>query len=116
MTLEIFVDVLRAALIVMLCGFVVSLTRHTDRMAHRLADLQIDHAELTKLHIELERRVQELSDLLPRDNKGEVLRHELLLRQMNDEMEKSLRMEEEWNKGLQGILSYGKPIAGEDKT
>ena len=39
--------------------------------------------------------------------KGEVIRYNELLQKMNDEMEKSLKMEKDFNEGLQNILRYG---------
>ena len=53
--------------------------------------------------------VRALEELLPKDGNNEVMRHNALLQQMNDEMERSLRMEREWNDGLSSIMNYGKP-------
>lgn len=61
-------------------------------------------------------RVSEMQDLLPKDGRGEVLRNHILLQQMNDEMERGLRMEKEWNDGLSSILNYGKPITEVNKN
>ena len=35
---------------------------------------------------------------------------------MNDEMERSLKMEKDWNDGLMSILNYGKPNAEVNKN
>ena len=60
----------------------------------------------TKLNAE---QLKLMEDILPKDGNNEVLRHNVLLQQMNDEMERSLRMEREWNDGLSSIMNYGKP-------
>ena len=54
-------------------------------------------------------QLKAMEDVLPKDGNNEVLRHNVLLQQMNDEMERSLRMEREWNDGLSSIMNYGKP-------
>ena len=105
-----------ALMIVVLCSFVAYLLHGVDKLKDRTAEMREELTGLTKQYFRLEREFDELRELMPKDNQGEVIRHELLLKQLNDEMENSLRMEQEWNKGLQGILSYGKPIAGEDRT
>ena len=58
---------------------------------------------------EMERKYVELEKMFPKDGNNEVLRHNVLLQQMNDEMERSLKMEREWNDGLSSIMNYGKP-------
>ncbi len=58
---------------------------------------------------EMERKYGELEKMFPKDGNNEVLRHNVLLQQMNDEMERSLKMEREWNDGLSSIMNYGKP-------
>ena len=65
---------------------------------------------------EMERKHNEMEQLLPKDGKGEILRNQSLLQQMNDEMERGLRMEREWNDSVNAILNYGKPITDEVKT
>ena len=57
-----------------------------------------------------EEQLKTMDELLPRDGNGEVLRNRILLQQMNDEMERGLKMEREWNDGVASILNYGKPI------
>ena len=56
---------------------------------------------------EMERKYWDLEKLLPKNGKGEVVRYNELLQKMNDEMEKSLKMEKDFNEGLQNILRYG---------
>ncbi len=63
----------------------------------------------------IEEQMKAVQELLPKDGKGEVLRNQILLREMNDEMERGLKMEKEWNDGVASILNYGKPIRGEDE-
>ena len=65
---------------------------------------------------ETERKAEEIRELFPKDGKGEMIRNQALLRQMNDEMERGLKMEKEWNDGVASILNYGKPITDEVKT
>ena len=108
--------ILMAALIAALCGLIAWQIRRTDELRKKAAMLQMENAELTRQYIRLDKEVEELKELLPRDNKGEVARHELLLSRLNDEMETSLRLEQQWNQGVQSILGYGRPIVGEDKT
>ena len=55
------------------------------------------------------KQIEMMEDILPKDGNNEILRHNVLLQQMNDEMERSLRMEREWNDGLSSIMNYGKP-------
>jgi len=109
-------EIVTAVMIVVLCGFIMYLFIETEKAKSQAAEMREELTGLTKQYFRLEREFDELRELMPKDNQGEVIRHELLLKQLNDEMENSLRMEQEWNKGLQGILSYGKPIAGEDRT
>ena len=67
----------------------------------------------TKLNAE---QIKTMEDILPKDGNNEVLRHNVLLQQMNDEMERSLRMEREWNDGLSSIMNYGKPNVEVNET
>ena len=67
----------------------------------------------TKLNAE---QLKLMEDILPKDGNNEVLRHNVLLQQMNDEMERSLRMEREWNDGLSSIMNYGKPNVEVNET
>lgn len=57
-----------------------------------------------------------MEDVLPKDGNNEILRHNVLLQQMNDEMERSLRMEREWNDGVYAIMNYGKPNVEVNET
>ena len=57
-----------------------------------------------------------MENLLPKDGNGEIIRNQILLQQMNDEMERSLKMEKDWNDGLMSILNYGKPNAEVNKN
>ena len=61
-------------------------------------------------------RIHDLEEMFPKDGNNEVLRHNVLLQQMNDEMERSLRMEREWNDGLSSIMNYGKPNVEVNET
>lgn len=65
---------------------------------------------------EAERRIREIEDLMPKDHKGEMLRNHVLLQQLNDEMERNLQMEKDWNDGVAAILNYGKPITEVNKN
>lgn len=67
----------------------------------------------TKLNAE---QLKLMEDILPKDGNNEILRHNVLLQQMNDEMERSLRMEREWNDGLSSIMNYGKPNVEVNET
>jgi len=64
----------------------------------------------------MEEQVRAMQELLPKDGENEVIRNRAILRQMNDEMERGLRMEKEWNDGLSSILNYGKPITEVNKN
>lgn len=55
-------------------------------------------------------KIVQMEDILPKDHKGEMLRNHVLLQQLNDEMERNLQMEKDWNDGVAAILNYGKPI------
>ena len=55
------------------------------------------------------KQIEMMEDILPKDGNNEILRHNVLLQQMNDEMERCLRMEREWNDGINAIMNYGKP-------
>lgn len=114
--MELGMTMLMAILIAALCGLVAWQIHQTDGLKRTAAALQMENAELTRQYIRLDKEVEELKELLPRDNKGEIARHELLLSKLNDEMETSLRLEKQWNEGVQSILGYGRPIVGEDKT
>lgn len=59
---------------------------------------------------EMERKFGEMEKLLPKNGNGEVLRNQVLLQQMNDEMERGIKMEREWNDSVAAILNYSKPI------
>ena len=112
--MELGITLLMAVLIAALCGLIAWQIHQTDVLKRLSAGLQMECAELTKQYIRLDKEVEELKELLPRDNKGEIARHELLLSKINDEMETSLRLEQQWNQGVQSILGYGRPIVGED--
>jgi len=114
--MELGMTMLMAILIAALCGLVAWQIHQTDGLKKTVTELHLENAELTRQYIRLDKEVEELKELLPRDNKGEIARHELLLSKLNDEMETSLRLEQQWNEGVQSILGYGRPIVGEDKT
>lgn len=61
-------------------------------------------------------KIHDLEEMFPKDGNNEVLRHNVLLQQMNDEMERSLRMEREWNDGVSSIMNYGKPNVEVNET
>ena len=52
-------------------------------------------------------KIADIENLLPKNGKGELLRNQELLEQYNDEMERGLRMEREWNDGVANIINYG---------
>lgn len=65
----------------------------------------------------LKKSIAELGNALAEmdrdEESGERLRHGALLRELNDELEKGLRMEQEWNTGLASILGYSMKTATE---
>ena len=65
---------------------------------------------------EAERKYGEMEKLLPKGGNGEIIRNQVLLQQLNDEMERNLQMEREWNEGVAAILNYGKPITEVNKN
>ena len=75
---------------------------------HEALECQIVNAA-TRI-AEMERKHKEMEELLPKGGNGELIRNQILLQQMNDEMERGLRMEKEWNDSVNAILNYGKPI------
>lgn len=78
--------------------------------AKQLAE-QIRETEILKDRVTaLEKKLEEIDT----DNEsGERLRHGALLRELNDEMEKGLRMEQQWNSGMASILGYSLSTATE---
>ena len=52
-------------------------------------------------------KIADIENLLPKNGKGELIRNQELLEQYNDEMERGLRMEREWNDGVANIINYG---------
>ena len=63
-------------------------------------------SECSKMNLELREEVKQLRALIPEDIKEERTRREVLLRELNDEMERGLDMERRWNDGLSNILNY----------
>ena len=59
-------------------------------------------------------KIVQMEELLPKNGNGEMIRNQVLLQQMNDELERGLNMEREWNEGVAAILNYGKPIVRGD--
>lgn len=64
---------------------------------------------------EMERKFKEMEELLPKGGNGEIIRNQVLLQQLNDEMERGLEMERRWNEGVANILNY-KPITEVSKN
>ena len=98
----------------------IKLEEWTEDWLKRM-EQKIEHVEhkadfVNDMHTGICNRLIKLEELMPKDGGGEVIRNKILLQQMNDEMERGLRMEKEWNDGLSSILNYGKPITNEVKT
>ena len=109
-----------ALLFVMVFAALCAVMMYCRRLAERYIKLE-EWAEswLKRLEYRIEAcesAQKGMEKLLPKDGNGEVIRNQILLQQMNDEMERGLRMEKEWNDGLSSILNYGKPITNEVKT
>lgn len=83
------------------------------RLEHKHEALECQIVNVAARIAEMERKHDELEKLLPKNGKGEIVRYNALLQQMNDEMEKSLKMEKDFNEGLQNILQYGERKRGE---
>ena len=63
-----------------------------------------------------ELRIQKLQELIPEDIKEERVRRNVLLKELNDEMERGLKMERDWNDGLSNILNYNGQVSAEGKN
>lgn len=74
------------------------LDSRTANLAGQVLALRKDTAELVIFREKTEQAMA--------DESGELRRRELLLKELNDEMEKTLKTEKEWNAGLAGILDY----------
>jgi len=61
-------------------------------------------------------RIQKLQELIPEDIKEERVRRNVLLKELNDEMERGLKMERDWNDGLSNILNYNGHASTEGKN
>ena len=114
-----------AAAVFALCGICIRLTMDMDKLQERYIKLE-EWAEdwLKRLEqkgeantdqiAKLAAKVVQMEDLLPKNGNGEMIRIQVLLQQLNDEMERSIKMEREWNEGVAAILNYGKPIVRGD--
>lgn len=80
-----------------------------DRVMDRVTETRAKTEALADRVTWVESAYEELETMLPKNSRGEVVRNEILLQQLNDEMERGLKMEKEWNDGLSSILNYGKP-------
>lgn len=80
--------------------------KHNDRLASLAS-------ELIRQQKAVEKYAEMLAEMEKDEESGERLRHGALLREMNDELEKGLRMEQEWNAGLASILGYSMKTATE---
>ena len=74
-------------------------------LAGTIAALRVDVTSAIGRLDELEKE-RPKSEEKERPQSEEEKRHEILLRQMNDEMEKSLELEKSWNEGVSSILNY----------
>ena len=70
----------------------------------RWAELRIN--EQRKDLKKLEERLDGLQELIPKGTNGELIRHEKLLRERNDEIERQVAMERDFSMGLNSILNY----------
>lgn len=57
------------------------------------------------------RKIAELKELIPEDVREEKTRRDVLMRELNDEMERRVEAERSWNEMVNGILSYNAPAA-----
>ena len=77
-------------------------------------DLECRHDNLARTVLALREDVTKLQQRNEEDA-PERQKHGELLRQLNEEMERGLRMEKSWNDGLEGILNYSTKTAVEGK-
>jgi len=102
------------------CGLLVMVRRNTERYI-KLEEWAEDwlkrleqKTESNENHIiKCSLKVADMEQMLPKTGNGEIVRNQVLLQQLNDEMERSLNIEKEWNEGVAAILNYGKPKRGE---
>lgn len=110
-----------AALTALLAAWAGVLTNIVIRLRDRVKDTkavfagqiteQIKETEILKERVgALEKKLEEIDT---DSENGERLRHGALLRELNDEMEKGLRMEQQWNSGMASILGYSLSTATE---
>jgi len=113
-----------------MCGIVLYCRKLTERYIKleewaenwlKRLEQKVEHAELRMEFVndmqgKVCERLNKLEELMPKDGDNEVIRNRAILRQMNDEMERGLKMEREWNDGLSSILNYGKPITEVNKN
>ena len=108
------------AMLVLIAGLAVKLylvSRELDNLSRRFRQHREAVRELMKgndrdiegireEHIKVMEKLLQVEELIPADIKEEMGRRDILLREMNDEMERGLKMERTWNDGLQSILNY----------
>ena len=104
----------------LICVLVVQIHKNAIRYVkleewaeYWLKRLEHKHEALECQIVNAAARIAEIERLMPKNGKGELIRNQQLLREMNDEMERSLNMEKEFNEGLQNILRYGERKRGE---
>lgn len=102
--------VLAAGIVAYKCGRALrrvreDLDNRTANIAGQIIALRKDVSELLDFREQMEKAMA--------DESGELKRRELLLKELNDEMEKTLKTEKEWNAGLAGILDYSVKTATE---
>lgn len=111
---------LSVLLFVMLFAALCAVIMYCRKLAERYIKLE-EWAEnwLKRLEYRIEAcesAQKNMEKLLPKNGNGEVIRNQILLQQMNDEMERGLQMEKQWNDGLASILNYSKPITEVNKN
>ena len=108
------------AMLALIAGLAVKLylvSRELDNLSRRFRQHREAVRELMKgndrdiegireEHIKVMEKLLQVEELIPADIKEEMGRRDILLREMNDEMERGLKMERTWNDGLQSILNY----------
>lgn len=117
--------------VISLIGICGALVGRTETLKHKCAELEHRYIALEEWAEEWIKRLEQkcetnenhiisctmkitdMEKVLPKNGNGEVVRNQVLLQQLNDEMERSLNMEREWNEGVAAILNYGKPKRGE---
>lgn len=95
------------------CSWTSNLATNVGKQQENLQNLD---DELTKLYDEfqtsrekIEALDQAVKSLMEEDEEaaGEKVRQKVLLQELNDELEKSLNQQKEYNEGVAGIIAYG---------